>query len=847
MTIVHTFGKMLRTVLTGVFIVLIPGVSAAACGPTPATYPVSAGAKLEIGKDSTVNDGGITSKINGGKEYKANPGAIDASTGGIVSAGSSYPGLDPAAFPGIGSADTSAATVVAGSYDDVTVDKSATTFFTGGDYYVDKLDVGKSATVSLAAGRYFIDRLSLDDGAKITVSSGLVQLYIGTDVSTGKNSSLNAAGAVADFQVFLYPGADWEADKNATFVGMIYAPGTSSTIEFDDGSTIRGALVTAGEVKLGKDAQLYYSAADQAAVGAVSTCGTASIAPASFNAFETATSAGATSGVIKTKIAASTFSLAVVALKSSGAAVETAFAGDVKLDLVDASAGAACGAYGLIRNLGTLSFAAADLGRKTLAGIDEPDVWPNARIRMSHPATGAPTIVACSNDNFAIRPAGFGTVTVSDADSASAGTARILNNTGANGGVVHKAGRPFTLTTTAIPATATNYTGTPSAVLSACGDSGCPTTLGSVSVGSAAVTGVINSTTATYSEVGAFTMQLQDQTFASVDAGDTVGDCSAAGRYVCSASVSVGRFVPDHFDLAPASVPEFRTFNALAADCPVRPFTYVGQPFGYVAVPEATITAKNAAGAATLNYAGALWKLDPAGTVQAYTAVSGGDPDIDLLLVPTVTSNGGGVGMLTANALDRIKFPRGIPVAPFIADISLTMSIQDISENAVTGNGDVNTASPAVFSSIDFDDGNEIRFGQLVLSNAHGSELLDLPVPIETRRWNGAGFVLNTDDHCTQLAAGDVSLGNWQRHLNNPETAVALGGRFTSGRGNLRLSAPGTGNTGSVDLTVQLAAHPWLQGRWIGPGPDYDDNPSARASFGLHRGSRSLIYLREMW
>jgi MSHA biogenesis protein MshQ len=569
--------------------------------------------------------------------------------------------------------------------------------------------------------------------------------------------------------------------------------------------------------------------------------------------------------VIRTKIAASTFGLDVVALKSGGTAVETAFAGDVKVELVDASAGVGCGAYGLIRNLGTLTFTAADLGRKTLAGISEPNAWPNARIRMSHPATGAPTIVACSTDNFAIRPASFGGVTVSDADSATAGTTRILNNTGVSGGIVHKAGRPFTLTATAIPATATNYTGTPGAVLSACVDTGCPTTLGSFSVGSAAVSGVINSATATYSEVGAFTMQLRDQTFASVDASDTVGDCSATGRYVCSAAVSVGRFVPDHFVLAPTSTPVFKTFNEVNANCLAptkRSFTYLGQPFGYVTLPEATITAKNAAGDTTVNYAGTLWKLAAVGVAQDYThAPATFTLDPGLVGTPDVTDIGGGTGTLAANATGEIAFARPNPVppltppAPFNADITLTMSIEDAAENGVPDNGIIMTATPAVFSSIAFDAGNEIRFGQLVLSNAHGSELLGLPVPIEARFWTGSGFALSTQlplpprapDSCTQLSAADVSLANWQRDLNSPETSVTLSGRFNAGRGNLRLSAPGAGNTGSVDLTVLLdtASQSWLQGRWN--GADYDDNPVARASFGLHRGSRPLIYLREIW
>lgn len=588
--------------------------------------------------------------------------------------------------------------------------------------------------------------------------------------------------------------------------------------------------------------------------------------PAGFNAFETATPAGSANGVIHTKVSASAFNLAVVALKSGGAAVETAFAGDVKLELVNASAGASCGAYGLIRSLGALTFAVGDAGRKTLSGIVEPNAWPNARLRMTYPATGAPTIVACSTDNFAIRPASFGGVTVSDADSVNAGATRTLANTAVSGGNVHKAGQPFQIVTTAVNAAGaatSNYSGNPVGSLTACVLPATGCTLGTLATGAwSATSGTVTTTGARYSEVGAFAMKLSDASFAAVDAAD---GSTAAERTIESTVFNVGRFVPDHFDLAPiAPLPVFKTFNDTT--CATRSFTYVGQPFGYLALPQATITAKNAAGAITLNYAGALWKLVPAGAVQTYTAAN--NLDIGLLGTPTVTASGGGTGVLVANAADQIAFVRTTPIVPFNANIGLSMGIEDIAESSVTGNGIVATLLPALFAGIAFDSGNEIRFGQLVLTNALGSELLGLPVPIEVRYWNGSGFALNAKDFCTQLAAANVSLSNWTRNLNACETSVTLSGRFNLGRGNLRLSAPGSPNTGSVDLAVQLgpvagggtciaggatpavaASQSWLQGHWISmPGPvQYSQNPVARASFGLYRGSKSLIYLREMY
>jgi hypothetical protein len=94
-------------------------------------------------------------------------------------------------------------------------------------------------------------------------------------------------------------------------------------------------------------------------------------------------------------------------------------------------------------------------------------------------------------------------------------------------------------------------------------------------------------------------------------------------------------------------------------------------------------------------------------------------------------------------------------------------------------------------------------------------------------------------------------------------TAAAL--PFASGAFTLRLSAPGTGNDGSVNLTPQLGATPsgsfcnsaggspaassaadksYLQGAWTGAG--YDQNPSARAAFGTFGAQpRNFIFFRE--
>lgn len=586
--------------------------------------------------------------------------------------------------------------------------------------------------------------------------------------------------------------------------------------------------------------------------------------PSAFNAFESATAAGATAGVIRTRVAGTAFNLDVVAI--SGGAQAHAFNNPVRVELLgNVSATVPLDVHNCPTGATVLQTVAPNptlnAGRATVAFAAVPNAWKDVRVRVSYPATGTPTVVRCSTDNFAIRPASLANVIVSDTDSTSAGTARSLTNTAASGGVVHKAGRPFRIAATAVSASGaatSNYAGSPAASLSACllPVSGCvPGTL-ATGVWNAAG-GTVTTTSATYSEVGALTLKLVDEHFADVD----LGDSTPAERFVESATLSVGRFVPDHFVLAPASTPQFKTFNDLA--CGTRSFTYVGQPFGYLTSPQATITARNTAGAVTQNYVGPLWKLGPAGATQTYSAGVGA-LDTGLVGTAILSQSGGGAGTLAAHGDDVIAFVRSTPVAPFAAEITLSMAVRDEAENAVAGNGIIDTASPAVFANIAFDAGSEIRFGRLALTHAHGSELLALPVAIETQHWNGSHFVRNVADACTQLAAGQVALSNWRRDLAACETSVNLSGRFVGGRGNLRLGAPGAGNTGSVDLTVQLgasasgstcvggagsaagpAAQPWLQGAWTGGA--YDRNPSARASFGLFRGSRTLIYQREMY
>lgn len=605
------------------------------------------------------------------------------------------------------------------------------------------------------------------------------------------------------------------------------------------------------------------------------------VTPGSFNAFEASTAPGSTTGPITTKISATSFNLDLIALNTATpVAIQTNFTGDVKVELLgNTSTGIAldgdnCPQTFSVLGSSTATFVAGDQGRKTNIPFstalysETANAWRDVRVRISYPATGTATVVSCSTDNFAIRPASFNSIVATDQDWSTAGLARGLSNTSVTGGNVHKAGRPFTISAEARNSAGvitTNYNGTPSLGAVSCSGSGsgCTLSVGTVSAASwTASSGIVSTGTATYSEVGTFGLQLQDTTFAEVDNAD--GTTPVQRNVPVSATVLVGRFVPDHFDVTVDAgiTPVLKTFNDTA--CVSRSFTYIGQPFGYLTVPRAIITARNAAGAATINYQNSWWKITGADVQQTYTSISGTISGVTMNTPSIVANNNNtGTGTITVDAGDLIRFDRNTtaPQAAFNANIVLNIAATDPNETS----GTITSATTAVFNGggpgIAFDSGNEFRYGVLKLSNAHGSELLGLPVPTEVRYWNGSNFVLNTVDHCTSLAANNVSLNNFQKNLIACETSASISGRFASGRGNLVMSKPGAGNSGSVDLRVNLngaSGNACVIGAIVGAttankdylriksGGTYTADPSARASFGM-RNSGPIIYIREMY
>jgi cytoskeletal protein CcmA (bactofilin family) len=585
--------------------------------------------------------------------------------------------------------------------------------------------------------------------------------------------------------------------------------------------------------------------------GSTRVCPGTTTTPSGFNAVDVG--ANPVNGRITTKTAGSAFNLDLYALNAAGSAQDTSSNATVLVDLLaNTATGAArdgngCPTVYTALAVGSFTLAA---GKATASMGVVDNAWRDVRVRIRYPATGPVTLTRCSSDNFAVKPASLAAL-ASHANWTSPGTAASLNNTASSGGTLHKAGQPFTLRVTGYNASGvitSQYDGSPGASITCLlPASGCvPGTLTPGSFSASA--GTLTSTTARYSEAGAVAASFTDTGFASVDSNDTAASC--AGYYVCTSSaVSIGRFVPDHFDIS-ANTPAF------LPGC--GSFTYLGQPFGFGTRPRLTVTAKNQAGITTVNYTGSLWKLTAASvTGQSWSAASGTVEAVGTLPGATVTDLGAGSGRIEFDVGDPatgagLRFVRSTPAAPANASLTLAASVADSEGVTYAGN-------PYTLSGIGFDDGDagtptdaQMRFGRLRLINAFGSEFLALSLPLSAQYWNGQGFVTNTLDYCTPLTAPTLTFYSQTpaNQLASGETTATHHNPLVAGQGNLRLSAPGTGNYGYLDLTVTAPA--WLRYNWDGTdqgsdGDLLDDNPRARASFGKRNTGRSVIIRRETY
>lgn len=366
-------------------------------------------------------------------------------------------------------------------------------------------------------------------------------------------------------------------------------------------------------------------------------------------------------------------------------------------------------------------------------------------------------------------------------------------------------------------------------------DPGTPGTLNNGSLAAAAFTGGSASVSdLQYTEVGSFTLQASAIDYLGEAGVDLVGD-----------DIVVGRFRPAGFDVSSITHGDF------AAACGV--FNYMGQDFGYVNAPGFTVRALNALGGPTAQYRDGFNKLG-SGSVNIAVSIDEGSNGTDGLPLQvsyvadamSLTKNPDGTTDYVLGA-DRYRHGPAAPVDfskypvsqvdPFDTDIRPEIDLIDDGEVSSSFAPDVNEITPASI---------RMRFGRLRMNNVHGSELNDLIMPAFTEYFAGGAWVKASDDTCTSIADTDlVSVAN-PAGLSTP--IVVFTPFASAGDVNYRFPSPGAGNDGFVDTTTDLnaASHLWLRYDWDVDG-DFDDDPSARATFGIFEGDPVQIYIQQIF
>jgi hypothetical protein len=589
---------------------------------------------------------------------------------------------------------------------------------------------------------------------------------------------------------------------------------------------------------------------------------------ATFDALESGTNAPWSATARKplyTKLIGTPFTLDIAALKTDGT-LESAYvaigaiARHVKLELFDDTTGAACSAYTNPVAVQTASFSSTSFSGapgRTLSGtFTVPDVHRSLLVRIKECVndtctsfTG--TAQACSSDRFAVRPPALTLSTTNAMPSTEEPTATASQTI--------RAGTDFTLQASNSPVGA--YAG----VLTL--DASKLTAQSPLRDESAQIggdIGVLKPSTlaanapvamATYSEAGYLYIApgaYRDDNFTAVDSA--VGDCITStvnnnyladtlidGKYGCSIgnklTVRMGRFIPNHFstEIVLDTVILKNKIMPCPAGliCPPGPsnvppgfIIYSRQPFTI------TVTARSLSGTPTLNYRDKLardvalvaWSTlggavaaGPTGSVLGYSPSP----------VAAATFNSG-----VAGARPSYAFANSYPATPLTAPTDIYLRADE------TGPSSDGVTSLRTTASSSIEAGIKVVSGRLHVANNYGSELLAVPVVVHAQYWDGKRFVNSSTDQKTSFASLDVTRSNCKKNLISGGncklmaiTAPALP-LMINGMIRLTMAAPGAGNAGSVDLSIN--SFDWLP------------STTARIGVGIYKAT-PVIYIREMY
>ena len=477
------------------------------------------------------------------------------------------------------------------------------------------------------------------------------------------------------------------------------------------------------------------------------------------------------------------------------------------------------------------------------------------------PFGGGTAVTLNGNSNaFVVKPAGFviSGIKCSTIDAANCGAGALAMATpGDNPAAVDaagvtfiRAGHPFTATVTAKNAlgnttknygqesTAESVKLTP-ALAGGLGLTNNPAVSGAFGT---FTDGVATGTTFIWKEAGIIKLTP------SVGDGDYLGAGDASGTQ----SGNIGRFYAAKFALTPSPIANRTDICPAPVGCGDA-FTYMGEQMSAVF----NLNAQAVDGTTTLqnyNYAAVpannFAKLDPtaAGNPLALAAVDTGSPrTVATLDTTTYGVASGNFVSGVASVTAPFAVTRGASAfGPFDAlDVGVKPADSDGATLAMLNLAVNAGGSPDTHGKIGT---TKARYGRMKLSNAHGSELLNLPIPMEVQYWQGQYWAQNNLDDATAIVQNNIKLSN---------AAVTISGviKDAAGKWRIVLNKPLTPVSSSVCLDLDVGATgdmtcvattplsmPYLQ-----TGAAFDKDPVSRATFGVYKGNNEFIYLREAY
>ena len=519
---------------------------------------------------------------------------------------------------------------------------------------------------------------------------------------------------------------------------------------------------------------------------------------------------------------------------------------------------------GFVNGVAQFTLGTTDVGQWTINFLDDTSGYA---LNLANQAR----VIQGASSELTVRPFGFAYSNI------AAGTTANPGATVPSGGVFTHAGLPFAAQVTAVTWISSDPAdGVPSGPIDLNTHPATPFFAWPVTLSASApftptqgVLGILNNGTVastSFQNGGATVSNLNYSEVGSMSLSGLATNYLDAGVSVNGLSDPVGRFTPDHFDVT-VNQPTF------ASSCGSS-FTYLGQPLNYSTAPVVTITAVNAQGGMTLDYAnygsGAdWWKLpnitptygDP--NIPAGLGISV-DSGLAAFSPPTNTNTPGTPGAVTTTFSGPLSYTQpdtgaqpAPSASPFSSDITVSFPVED-------SDGIVSQPNPFTFSiGFTAGDASTIRQGRLIIPNAYGSEELDLNDPMVTQYYLGTstGWVTATDDQCTTgvtlslaepVGGGPIVPADTCVWETGNQSGLSCGSGKTgedfseppvNGNFNLWFKAPDV--TGPL-LLKALTLPTWLEYDWAGTGQD-NQAPAGTLNFGLYHANPAQIYWYEIY